>query len=1037
MKIRIAVLTILVLYIPIICLGQQTSVDARKCKSSEVNAVAFSQNPTAQSEYDAFNKKTKGLVQEGIGLQKRGMTYTIPVVVHVYGKIQHGKTVDYNTIHGALEALNKDFNGLNDDFNSIDPVFDGRKSTLNIRFALAKIDPNGGSTNGVIIHPEASGMGNYGSPIVAADGWDNYKYMNVYITGDLYGDGASNNSGVAWYPNTSMSDQNIARVVYNGQYLHGNTNKEFASVFTHEFGHWLNLIHTFEGGCNDPNGDYVSDTPTEDSNSGDKGCTIGASECGNLINYENYMGYDSASGCAKMFTIGQVNRMLAALEHPSRRPLWQPANLIATGVDLKGASLVASNNTVEEAVSNNGSLAEVYYDIEIQGGSFSLSSGALVEGTHFSSIAPQGITTSISVITNQKLRVRYSGKASKHTSLDNLKGNITLKDAIISGGVSILNSAKVSFDFMFYDPFEVVYVDNPDYTANASTTWTYFVLQGAETNNYGTFFENNALKLETYTKALICLPGSLYPEPLVSGAMIDSKNNWVNGGAYPDLHVIRNANYTQWDGKTAYIGFQFELYSGKTNYGWFRVRVNADGTSYTLLDYAYSTEPFGGIKAGSKVRDVATPSCNDGIQNGDETGIDCGGSCSPCSTTPYCIAGNQGTNYISNVTFGEINNTSGNSTYSDFTAIATTIVQGEAERLTVTPYYSTPNWGANVVGGWIDWNQDGDFTDPGEEVLMKPRGAGIGLAEVIVPTTAKLGKTRLRIRYHWWDAPTPCNTTGGDEAEDYSVIVVEASTATCTDGIQNGDETGIDCGGLYCEPCNTTGNIVFVDINDIVVNTTSNWEFFRIEIGDNRDYGAWVSGGELSLVTYNKDIVCETGTNYVSFLGEGIDIGKASNFTPENHSYTISSSSYDTWKGKSGYVGFTFSINGEVHYGWFYLTVAIDGLSYTIKEYAYNSIAGAPIRTGRNYTAINESCGLEMHAYPNPYTKYATIDLSKLQKAPVEICVYDMYGKQINRQFYKASPTKFVLGEKTKTSGYYIVKIHSKSRSEVFMIVKK
>ena len=28
---------------------------------------------------------------------------------------------------------------------------------------------------------------------------------------------------------------------------------------------------------------------------------------------------------------------------------------------------------------------------------------------------------------------------------------------------------------------------------------------------------------------------------------------------------------------------------------------------------------------------VVLPTCNDGIQNGDETGIDCGGSCGPCT----------------------------------------------------------------------------------------------------------------------------------------------------------------------------------------------------------------------------------------------------------------------------------------------------------------------------------------------------------------------------------------------------------------------
>ncbi len=38
------------------------------------------------------------------------------------------------------------------------------------------------------------------------------------------------------------------------------------------------------------------------------------------------------------------------------------------------------------------------------------------------------------------------------------------------------------------------------------------------------------------------------------------------------------------------------------------------------------------------------PSCNDGIQNGDETGIDCGGSCQPCQTTPTCNDGIQNGN---------------------------------------------------------------------------------------------------------------------------------------------------------------------------------------------------------------------------------------------------------------------------------------------------------------------------------------------------------------------------------------------------------
>ncbi len=39
--------------------------------------------------------------------------------------------------------------------------------------------------------------------------------------------------------------------------------------------------------------------------------------------------------------------------------------------------------------------------------------------------------------------------------------------------------------------------------------------------------------------------------------------------------------------------------------------------------------------------DGETPTCNDGIQNGDETGVDCGGSCEPCETVPTCNDGIQ------------------------------------------------------------------------------------------------------------------------------------------------------------------------------------------------------------------------------------------------------------------------------------------------------------------------------------------------------------------------------------------------------------
>ncbi len=1160
--------------------AQERKINAERCKTSQANHDAFSTSPKAKIEFDKFNEFTKKYVQSKTFSQKAGETYVIPVVFHIYGDVQHGKTVTYQKIKTALEILNQDFNGLNDDWNTVDPVFNGRKATLSVRFALAKIDPNGGSTNGVIFYPEASGMGNYSNPIVARDGWDNYKYMNVYITGDLYGDGVSNNSGVAWYPNTTMSDQDIARVVYNGQYLHGNTDKEFASILTHEFGHWLNLIHTFEGGCNDANGDYVSDTPKEDSNSGDDGCTVGASDCGNLINYENYMGYDSNAGCAKMYTRGQVNRMLAALEHSTRKPLWQPRNLVATGVDANGASLVVSNSTVEEELSNNGIVFSDTNEIEIIDGNFALSSGAMVEGTHFTSDLPQGYTASITVLNNRTLRVRFSGQTNNHAITNNTTGTITFRNAAITGGIATLVSDKVSYQFTFYDPYGIVYVNNADLTVNSGNVWEPFTVIGE--NKYGLFYENNELKLETYRQALVCEANTRNVTALPQNTVISSSSNWVNGGNYPDLHVVRSSGHTSWDGQTAYVGFQMELYPGKINYGWFRVRVNANGSEETLLDYAYSTEPFGSIKAGSTVYDGGTdptcddgiqngdetgidcggnscpacpvevdggsissnddrteittitgdgqadvitfkntspsnanyrylitddsgailatetishdfegatvgvcrvygisydgnlsvngknitdnglatgvfdissnwititriedntgPTCNDGVQNGDETGVDCGGSCQPCGTVTYCTASTtQNTLHITNVKFGSIDNSTAHTPYANHTNLSTNLTAGEQTALTVK--LNNDHWTYNAVGVWIDWNNNGDFTDPGEKVYAR-YAAGPYTGNVTPPVDAVSNvnlRMRVRVGYGSESKITPCEEdTYIGEVEDYTIRIEGVATPSCTDGIQNGDETGIDCGGS-CTPCNTNDGVVYVDINDVSVNSSSTWNFFRIEVGDDNGFGAWYSGGT-RLVTYDKDVICNGSTSNITFLGENQAIDGSSNFVANPHSYIVSSSSYTDWNGKTGYVGFTFTINGNTHYGWFHIEVSADGGSYTILDYAYQTQANTTIYTSSAGVAganAKESKENLVRLSPNPFQNNFEIDMRKMGQGNISIDIYNMYGKRIVKKEFQENPGKVILGQKLSATGLYFARIKVRDNTIIKRIMKK
>jgi hypothetical protein len=87
---------------------------------------------------------------------------------------------------------------------------------------------------------------------------------------------------------------------YAGRYDLGETG-------THEVGHWLNLEHTFEGGCADK-GDFVDDTPAQRYPT--NGCPEGQDTCPEpgLDPIHNYMDY-SYDSCYTEFTPGQVQRM--------------------------------------------------------------------------------------------------------------------------------------------------------------------------------------------------------------------------------------------------------------------------------------------------------------------------------------------------------------------------------------------------------------------------------------------------------------------------------------------------------------------------------------------------------------------------------------------------------------------------------------------------------------------------------------------------------------------------------------------------------
>ena len=183
-----------------------------------------------------------------------------------------------------------------------------------------------------------------------------------------------------------------------------------------------------------------------------------------------------------------------------------------------------------------------------------------------------------------------------------------------------------------------------------------------------------------------------------------------------------------------------------------------------------------------KCGSVAQPTCNDGVQNGDETGVDCGGSCTPCQTgNQYCASNGNSTNdeYISRVQLESINKSSGVGTtstgYSNFANISTDLSKGDDVTIRVTPTWTGTKYNEGYAV-FIDYNQDGDFTDSGERVWTKTASQTTpAVGSFTVPTGATTGSTRMRVSMKYNGVPTACESFQYGEVEDYTVNIVAAS----------------------------------------------------------------------------------------------------------------------------------------------------------------------------------------------------------------------------------------------------------------------
>ncbi len=233
----------------------------------------------------------------------------IPVVVHVLYNNSTQNISDAQVI-SQIVSLNNDFRRRNADTINTPAPFKSVAADTRIQFCLAKVDPNGKYTTGIIhkyttetqfVADDAMKFSSQGGD----DAWDASKYLNIWVC-NLFG----RTLGYAVLPGSPAEKDGVViqyDVFGTIGYLTSPFNK--GRTATHEIGHWLGLKHLW--GDSDCGDDGIADTPPQEgSNSGCpsfphmSSCSINS--YGDM--FMDYMDFTN-DACMNMFTKGQTTEM--------------------------------------------------------------------------------------------------------------------------------------------------------------------------------------------------------------------------------------------------------------------------------------------------------------------------------------------------------------------------------------------------------------------------------------------------------------------------------------------------------------------------------------------------------------------------------------------------------------------------------------------------------------------------------------------------------------------------------------------------------
>lgn len=331
------------LFIGVITLFSAMGMAQEICGTDYFIEKEIAKNPALRQELEKVWEKSDGPLVQSAQRSAQNGPLIIPVVFHIFHDNGNGN-ISMAQIESAVDMLNEDFRRTNSDTNLTRNLFKPHAADVEVEFRLARLDPNGNCTNGVVRLNNASASYDADNGVKPLSYWPSSKYMNIWVVNNIESSSANGIIlGYAQFP--GWGSWNTYGVVIRNDRVGRTGTAGFGDrTLTHELGHCLNLMHTFQSGCGSScsnSGDRVCDTPPSAQST--QGCSQTQNTCSNdasgsasvyntdvVDQIENYMSYDD---CQNMFSEGQKVRVQNVLNTEATLiNLTSQSNLVATGV---------------------------------------------------------------------------------------------------------------------------------------------------------------------------------------------------------------------------------------------------------------------------------------------------------------------------------------------------------------------------------------------------------------------------------------------------------------------------------------------------------------------------------------------------------------------------------------------------------------------------------------------------------------------------------------------------------------------------------